>query len=228
MRFRLCIFLAVLTFVTAGFIPNSAFAAKKFKLCLNPDTGKIIAKRKCKKTEQEVNLSFLQDFTVATVQGVQGLKGDQGDAGPAGLQGTTGDSGAQGSQGDPGPQGNQGIQGPQGPAGDSRILCFAYISFNGLIRSYGGKGTTNVIVSHTNGSGAYTITCQGNYPGITSSNNVVRFATIQTGADDSRTITTQSFGTYNSTTLSVETRTFNAGGSSTDYSHSIMVIGETS
>lgn len=115
--------------VTSLLFPSISLAAKKFRLCLNPDSGKIIAKRRCKASEQEVNIAFLQDFTVATAEGTQGPKGDQGDTGPqgpkgdtgaigpVGLQGPQGDQGESGAPGTPGAQGPQGAPGPQGPQG---------------------------------------------------------------------------------------------------------------
>jgi hypothetical protein len=95
-------------------------------VCLNPATGAIVVRRRCKSRGEE-------RISLASFTGPQGPKGDtgavgpRGEVGPIGPVGPTGpigpqgDVGPQGVQGPTGPQGATGIQGPTGPVGELQI-----------------------------------------------------------------------------------------------------------
>jgi len=96
-------------------VPDSAFAGKAFKVCLNPNTGQIKAKKKCSAKKGEVMLDGNSLGTLAIgPEGPKGDKGDPGSQGPAGAQGPKGDKGSQGPAGAPGPKGTTGATGARG------------------------------------------------------------------------------------------------------------------
>ena len=127
----------------AMLLTNTAFAASKnLQVCLNNNTGKISAKKKCLKYESSLDAEALNAMnpSVTTLTGPPGAAGatgpqgpigltgpvgpegrigPQGIQGPQGLKGDKGDRGAQGIKGDPGIQGPVGPQGLTGPVGQT-------------------------------------------------------------------------------------------------------------
>jgi hypothetical protein len=116
----ICNAIFVACFLITGTLQD-AFAAKQ-KICINKK-GKMIVKRRCRKTDTTLNLEVLNNLIVlqsqTISQGPAGPKGDKGDQGP---KGATGSQGPAGPKGDTGATGATGLQGPQGEQGDPSIL----------------------------------------------------------------------------------------------------------
>ena len=105
-------------------IVQEAEAARRWRACVNNDTGALVVKRRCSGSESELpTVDDLGAFNVG-ISGTVGEPGVKGSTGPTGPKGATGPAGAagpdgvEGDQGSLGPQGGQGLPGDQGDQGD--------------------------------------------------------------------------------------------------------------
>ena len=130
-----------------------------------------------------------------------------------------------GDTGSQDPTGTDGSVGAQGPQGDSVILCFAKIDADtDTVLSFGGLGTTGVSTAESGGSNQNTVTCTGNYPGITSFSDIYVYGNLlKTGAINSGVTIDPAASSANATTFSLKVWTDDS-----DEEFNILVIGETS
>lgn len=116
-----------------------------------------------------------------------------------------------------------GQTGPQGETGPSALLCWANIQSDGTLNSYGGSGTTGVVVVRDS-AGAYSATCTGTYTGLTGSADISTFTTpgVSTFTSAATSVT------VNETTIDLNVFTRNSSGTLSDQDVKVLAVGETS
>ena len=168
---------------------------------------------------------LLDTSQLGGAKGDTGLSGASGPTGPAGSNGTSGSSGASGPTGPSGATGITGATGATGPLGNSVILCYAKINAaTDTVISFGGNGTTNVTTAEVGSANENTVTCTGNYPGISSFSDIYVYGNLLKLSAGNATVAIEpATSSANATTLSL--RVWTGDG---DEQFNIMVVGELS